>query len=201
MDVPHPHSRPGSGTRPRALWGLLLAAGVLLAACKPDAGPGTAASPTANPPREIEVWFLADRDGRLHLAKELRPVPDDERIAEAAVEQLLEGPTVEGLFSPFSAGTRVRSVAVEGGVATVDWTSDVLTVSVGAEGETYGIQSVVHTLVGLGGIDKVRFTVEGKQAGQASNGRRIEDWWGHVGLAGQPFTRDPGIRTLDASGQ
>jgi hypothetical protein len=35
----------------------------------------------------------------------------------------------------------------------------------------------------------VRFTVEGKSSGTLG-GRKIEDWWGHVGLSWQPFERN-----------
>jgi germination protein M len=94
----------------------------------------------------------------------------------------------------------VRSVTVDGPVATVDFDAGVLTASVGAEAEAYGIQSVVYTLTGLPQVEKVRFTVEGRDSGTASNGRSIRDWWGHVGLSGQPFTRDPTLRIFDASG-
>jgi hypothetical protein len=75
----------------------------------------------------------------------------------------------------------------------------VLTAKVGAEAEAYGIQSVVYTLTDLPRIEKVRFTVEGRDSGTASNGRTIEDWWGHVGLSGQPFSRDGTLRIFDAS--
>lgn len=127
-------------------------------------------------------------------------MPDDERVPQAVVEQVLAGPTVQSLSTPFPAGTRVESVTLEGTEATVDWNADVLRANVGAETEAYGIQSIVYSLTDLPEIRSVRFTVEGKASGTASNGRTIEDWWGHVGLSEQPFTRDSTLRIFDASG-
>ena len=174
---------------------------VALIGCTRETAPRTSASPTPPVPLEVSAWFLADRGGQIWLAQELRTVPDNERVPLAAVEEVLKGPTAEGLFTPFPEGTRVRSVTVDSSVATVDWSAQALTASVGAESERYGIQSVVYTLTDLPQIEKVRFTVEGRESGTASNGRTIEDWWGHVGLSGQPFPRDPTLRTFDASGR
>lgn len=182
----------------RALLLLLVAA---LAGCSSQGGSARPEpSVSSHPPVEVSAWFLADRDGKVWLAQELRTVPDDERVPQAVVEQVLKGPTVEGLSTPFPPGTRVRAVTLDGTVATVDWNADVLTASVGADAEAYGIQSIVYSLTDLPEIRSVRFTVEGKDSGAASNGRTIQDWWGHVGLPNQPFTRDPTLRTFDASG-
>ncbi|HEY8201022.1 MAG TPA: GerMN domain-containing protein [Actinomycetota bacterium] len=180
---------------------LLLLAAVALAGCSPKAAREGLGSPMpTRPPAEVSAWFLADRGGQIWLAQELRTVPDDARIPQAAVEQVLGGPRVKSLFTPFPDGTRVRSVTVDGSVATVDFDARVLAASVGTEAEAYGIQSIVYTLTDLPPIEKVRFTVEGRDSGTASNGRPIQDWWGHVGLSGQPFTRDPSLRIFDASG-
>lgn len=180
---------------------MLLPLVVVLAGCSSQGGP-TRPEPrvSVSAPAEVSAWFLADRDGQVWLAQELRLVPDDVRVPQAVVEQILEGPAVEGLTSPFPEGTRVQSVTLDGGVATVDWNARVLEAGVGAEAEAYGIQSVVYSLTELPEIQQVRFTVEGRDSGTASNGRTIQDWWGHVGLTKQPFTRDSTLRTFDASG-
>ena len=162
--------------------------------------PHTSASPRPAVPLEVSAWFLADRGGQIWLAQELRTVPNGDRVPKAAVEEMLQGPRAKGLFSPFPRGTRVRSVTLDGPVATVDWDARVLAANVGAEVEAYGIQSVVYTLTDLPQIERVRFTVEGSDSGTASNGRPIEAWWGHVGLSTQPFPRDPTLRIFDASG-
>lgn len=179
---------------------LLVFAMVALIGCRSGAAPGPSASRAPSVPLEVSAWFLADRGGQIWLAQELRTVPDNERVPLAAVEEVLKGPTTGGLSKPFPEGARVRSVTVDGPVATVDWSARVLDANVGAEAEAYGIQSVVYTLTDLPQIEKVRFTVEGRDSGTASNGRTIEDWWGHVGLSGQPFPRDPTLRIFDASG-
>jgi germination protein M len=174
---------------------------VALTGCSSRAAPERSARPTpTRPPLEVSAWFLSDRGGQIWLAQELRTVPDDQRVPQAVVEQVLAGPRVKSLFTPFPAGTRVRSVTVSDHVATANFDAQVLTASVGAETEAYGIQSLVYTLTDLPEIQKVRFTVEGMDSGMASNGRPIQDWWGHVGLSTQPFSRDVTLRIFDASG-
>jgi germination protein M len=180
---------------------LVLLVAVALAGCSSNAAPDRpAASASPKPPLEVSAWFLADRGGQVWLAQERRTVPDGDGVPQAIVEQVLAGPTVQGLSTPFPAGTRVQSVTLDGTEATVDWNADVLRANAGAETEAYGIQSIVYSLTDLPEIRSVRFTVEGKDAGAASNGRTIEDWWGHVGLSKQPFTRDSALRIFDASG-
>lgn len=79
----------------------------------------------------------------------------------------------------------------------MDWSAEVPEANTGGEGEVLGIQSVVWTLAEVPDIERVRFTVEGKAEGMASNGRLIEDWCGHVGLYDQPFVRAEAIEVLE----
>ena len=91
------------------------------------------------------------------------------------------------------------AVTISGGVATVDWSQEVLGATVPADEEALGIQSVVWTLTEFPSIDSVRFTVEGRDRGQVASGRLIENWWGHVGLGAQPWTRDAAQQLLRAA--
>ncbi|MEG3070925.1 MAG: GerMN domain-containing protein [Candidatus Syntrophopropionicum ammoniitolerans] len=81
------------------------------------------------------------------------------------------------------AATKVNSIDIEDGLATVDFSQEVLHANVGASGEALGIQSIVNTLTEFPEIKKVSFTVEGEV-------ETAMDWWGHVGLYQQPFSRD-----------
>jgi germination protein M len=160
----------------------------------------TPASPTltASPgTRQVTVYYLVSGTSRLYLAPERHRVTRTPAIAKAALEELVHGTAQDpDHATPFPSAARINSVTISGKVATVDWSADVLTASAGAETEKLGIQSIVYTLTEFSTITKVRFTVDGKASGTASNGRAIEDFWGHEGLAGQPWDRDPQIDVL-----
>ncbi|MEO7804221.1 MAG: GerMN domain-containing protein, partial [Actinomycetota bacterium] len=149
---------------------------------------------TSGDGKQVTLYYLAERSGQLYLAKEVHRVDSTPRIATAALEELIHGsPHNNQNSTPFPKSSQVLSITISSRVATVDWSADVLEASVGAEAEALGIQSVVWTLTEFSTVSKVRFTVEGKQSGKASNGRVIEDWWGHVGLKEQPFARETSL--------
>src|SRR5262245_7944288 len=151
-----------------------------------------ASSPAATGTMQVKVYYLVSFGSKTHLAPERHRVAKTSAVAKAALEELVHGDAQDPDHStPYPHAATINSVTITGGVATVDWSADVLDASVGAEAESLGIQSVVYTLTEFSTIKSVRFTVEGKDRGTASNGRSIEDWWGHVGLAGQPWHREP----------
>ncbi len=141
---------------------LLLAAAciLLLAAC--------AAPREENAAGDYEVYYAAlpDEAGgdairarRVHLEEELSP--DTTALAEQLVTQLLAPPALDGLQSPFPAGTKLQKLSVAGGRAMVDLS------------EPYGRLSgidlsiadgcVTLTLTQLDGINAVRVTVNGRE--------------------------------------
>jgi germination protein M len=154
-------------------------------------------SPRPLPKREVVVYYLTLMHGRQHLVGERHVVEETPRIATAAMEKLLHGtPHRRDHLVPFPKKAVIRGVTISQGVATVDWSSDVLEASMGANSEWLAIQAAVWTLTEFPSIKEVRFTVEGKDQGVASNGRLVEDWWGHVGLYDQPWSRDMSLRVL-----
>lgn len=192
---------------------ILLAVGLAAAACSQRVVPGSGAttsapstasssSPTATAsPAEttqVTVYYLVSSADKLWLAPERHRVRKTQAIAKSALEELVHGTAQDPDHStPYPPTSTINSVVLRDRVATVDWSADVLTANAGSEAERLGIQSVVYTLTEFSTISRVRFTVEGKDRGTASNGRTIEDWWGHVGLSGQPWDRDPSFEVLE----
>lgn len=128
----------------------------------------------------LNVYFVKFTADETYLVREERVVPQTDEVALAAVETL-----IKDAKSIFPKNTRVLGVTIEKGLATINFSKEVLTNSnVGSDGEELGIQSVVNTLTEFPNIEKVAFQVEGSDQGRA------RDWWGHIGLYEQPFTRD-----------
>ena len=142
---------------------------------------------------EVAIYYLVEGTDDLFLTPERHQISKTQAIARAALEELLHGTAQdEDHTVPFPKSTKINSVVIKDKVATVDWSAEVLEGSGGARVEELAIQSVVYTLTEFSTIAKVRFTVEGKDSGTASNGRQIEEFWGHVGFSGQPWVREPG---------
>jgi germination protein M len=160
--------------------------------------PAATATPTAAPgTTQVTLYYLVSGTSDVFLAPERHRIPRTQAIAKEALEELVHGAAQDPDHStPLPRTSTVNSVTIRSNVATVDWSADVLTADVGARTEALGIQSIVYTLTEFPTISEVRFTVEGKASGTASNGRTIEDFWGHAGLAGQPWDRDPQIDVL-----
>jgi spore germination protein GerM len=140
--------------------------------------------------REVTIYYVTGNEGALKLVPETHSVPYTPRVATSALDELVHGtPHQADHSTPFPRTSNILAVTISGGVATVDWSQEVLGATVPADEEALGIQSVVWTLTEFPSIDSVRFTVEGRDRGQVPSGRLIENWWGHVGLGAQPWTR------------
>jgi len=128
----------------------------------------------------LNMYFVKVTTDEAYLVREERLVQQTGDLPLSAVEKLISDPK-----SIFPKDTKVLGVTVEKGLATVNFSPEVLNnPEVGADGEELAIESVTDTLTEFPNIDKVAFQVEGGTAGP------VMDWWGHVGLYEQPFTRD-----------
>lgn len=196
-------------SRPRVVGGIValvtVGAAVAVACARapqepPRAGPPPE-SPTptvALPMTKVTIYYLIDFGGRMWLAPERHEVAEQPRTCRAALEEFVRGePQDPDHLTPIPAAARILDLTITDGLTTVDWSAEVLEATTGSEGEALGIQSIVWTLTEFLTVDRVRFTVEGKVEGTASNGRPIQDWWGHVGLHEQPFGRAKAIEVLE----
>lgn len=78
--------------------------------------------------------------------------------------ELMKGPETEGLQNSIPKGTELLSINVDNGICTVDLSSEFVDNSPGGTAsERMTLWSVVNTLTGLKGIDKVQFLIEGEK--------------------------------------
>ena len=144
----------------RRLTLLLAALALLLAAC--------AAPPEETGADGYELYYTvwpgeeggdAIRACRIQLADSISP--DTGALAEELLTQLLASPALDGLRSPFPAGTKLQKVSVAGGRATVDLSEQYAQLS----GIDLSVADccVTLTLTQLTGINAVRVTVNGRE--------------------------------------
>ena len=127
----------------------------------------------------LAVYFVEFSSNDAYLIREIHTIPHTEQVANAAMQILIKDE--KSILPP---GTKILSVDINNGLATVNFSEEVLNANVGSSGEALGITSIVNTLAGIPNVEKVSFQVNGQ------TDSRAQDWWGHVGLYNQPFTAD-----------
>ena len=124
----------------------------------------TTLAPTTTPVSDqtvVRVYWLRDTG----IAVGGRET-DVASLPDSALYFLLAGPnTLEtelGMSSAIPAGTEVLGLTIEGGVATVDFSSAFETTGMGTTGEIGLVSQVVFTLTQFPTVDSVDITIEGE---------------------------------------
>lgn len=160
---------------------------LLMSGCLPRASgdPSDSIPPVPSKSYADLVLFFGD-DQAMEVLPEYRRVeiPSDpsQRESEAvlAVKELLSGPKDALLRKTLPSETRLLSLEVTDGVALVSFSKEIQTKHWGGSaGETMTVDSLVLTLTGIEGIEKVQILVEGKT---------IDTIAGHLDVS-RPFSR------------
>ena len=117
-------------------------------------------------PEEETFWLVAEKR-----------VIEAENMPLAVMNELLAGPSEEGLTTLIPVGVQIVSLEVQNGVIYVDFSSEFNDVNYGAGPEAAMAGMIVNTLTSLDGIDAVYLTVLGE----------IPECFEHIGSSG-PFT-------------
>lgn len=124
-----------------------------------------AGGPSKKELRDVTVFF-SDEDG-LYLKSQKLPIEKGGLIdeARAALDALVNGPTDPKLGKTLPEGTKLLSLKVEGGVAFVDLSAEVIANHEGgSSGELLTIYSIVNTLtLNFAEIKEVQLLVDGKK--------------------------------------
>ena len=111
------------------------------------------------------LHFARVVEGKLRLVAVPRELPPGLGVARASLEQLIEGDIPSGCERPLPLGTKLRGVTVADGLATVDFSRELLTkFRGGSDNEGVTVYAIVDTLTSLPTIESVRILVEGKPA-------------------------------------
>lgn len=100
-----------------------------------------------------------------------------EKLATVIVKELIKGPSKNTeLKATIPEGTKLRkSVIIEGRVATVDFSKELIENHTGGkDAEKLTIYSVVNSLTGLEGIKKVKFKIDGKTKAEFKGGFKFD---------------------------
>ncbi len=151
------------------------------------------------PKTNVNLYFAKYEDNLAYLAPEARPIVNDGDFYKRIVQEIIKGPTDGQAYPTIPSTVKVNSVTVTNGLATVDFSKEILTdttkIPHSSTTELLAIYSIVDTLTEFKEILKVRITIEGKQKGLI-DGLYIEDFWGQVGIY-DDFSRNEQVLTKD----
>ena len=132
--------------------------------------------------KQLTLKVYYPDEGATHLVAVDRAVDveDGKDKYTAAVETIIQEPTESNLVAIFPKATQVRSVKVEGDLATVDFDGSIQrTFSGGSTGEELLVGSLVDTLTDFPEINRVQILVDGNA---------VESLAGHMDIS-KPFER------------
>ena len=131
--------------------------------------------------KEITLkYYFPNEEGTKLIAvtKKVKVLEKDKY--KSAMKELLKGTDKKGTITIIPKKTTLKSVQVKDGVATVDFSGDIVKYFVGGStGEELMIASIVNTLTEFNEIKSVQILVEGKE---------VETIAGHMDLTA-PLTR------------
>ncbi len=133
--------------------------------------------------------YFSDSSGRCLVPTERKQYfAGEEQIPAFVVSQLIDGPDRQDQLAVIPEGAALRSVTVDGGLCTVDFSSEFLLNKPASDlAERLTIFAIVDSLTELPQIERVRFLVEGEAVGIY---RRMD--------LSEPLSRDESV--FDADG-
>ncbi len=168
-----------------SVWARLMALVLLAGGCaggpRPSPTPATAPAPAIQAPTAamspvaasptpsimvVKAYFSSIVDNDVEFVPVERTVPRTAAVGQAAIEELLKGPTPEerarGLYSAIPEGARLRSLRVVDGVAYADF-DEALQFQVGGSLRVMAIRkSITLTLLQFPTVQSVVISIEGR---------------------------------------
>ena len=146
--------------------------------------PQVTASPDSDAVSEpiiAQLYFARMVEGQQRMVAVPRELPTEPSPARAALEELIRGEVPRDCDRPLPPGTRVLTCEVAKGVATANFSEELVSgFRGGSENEQVKVYAIVNTLTSLSGIEGAQILVEG---------RRPEVLGGHYDLS-EPLAFD-----------
>jgi len=108
------------------------------------------------------VLYFADSQGMGLCGEEREILADDAKNPEAVVKELIKGTENTELESVIPQTTKVLSCTLKDSMCTLDLSKDFIEIQ-GTASQEMAMYSVVNTLCGIDGVDKVKFLIEGEE--------------------------------------
>lgn len=166
-------------------FGLLLVMGLILAGCGYLTGSpiptklnqdNKSGSKNSKETTEVLLYFPVGDE----LIAEPHDIPIEKNMPRAAVQAIFTTELKLRTTPDVPPGVKVLNVTVEDGLATVDFSREILAYRETPEKtQKLAVAAITSTLAEFPHIKKVQFSVEGKRSGKI-DGKDIGEFWGHV---------------------
>lgn len=111
---------------------------------------------------EIQLFFPDNEANYLMKESRLVTAVSEAEMPTLILNELKKGPTTENLFPAVYGDFNVLSATVEDGLCTIDLSKEFAKENTGGTTkETFALQSIVHSLCQIDGIEQVKFNIEG----------------------------------------
>ena len=111
--------------------------------------------------RELKLYFVCSEEGELKAENISVRYNSNMSIEKVIVEELLDGPSKEGLQSTFPADVKVLGVSVKDGICYVNFDEDFLKTQPAVDPNMM-IYSLVNSIIEGGNVSKVQLLVNGE---------------------------------------
>jgi hypothetical protein len=155
-----------------------------------QSGPTPSATTTTSVAQshEVMIFFVGDTPQGFRLFPEVQTIKVAGELSQSVMRSLISGelkPKDPDYVNLWRSGSKLNTLTVNGGLATIDLSLGKL--NVGSEGEMRAIDQLVWTITEIDhSIMGVKFTVDG---------RTVESFAGHVDTRGT-FKREPSYEVL-----
>ena len=112
---------------------------------------------------DITIYPLCDSSGLLAAIPLSLEIPDDQSIADAVLDSLMQYESRNGMRACIPAGTKLLSLRMENSVCVLDLTAEFLDGCTNENEEVIAVRSVVASMCALPGIRSVEILVEGRE--------------------------------------
>lgn len=131
---------------------------------------------------ETSIFYATGRT----LLQEKRVVETATMYESTLEELLLASPEKNTDVAIVQPAAEFISITVDEGLATIDWTADILDFEAEPGEKRIALASILATMGQFNEVEKVQFLVEGKTEGDIE-GKDIAAFWGDVTLKNQPW--------------
>ena len=141
----------------------------------PESQPDPADEQKIEKPKEIEVSLFFADENIAHLKAEKRVFKNDETVAKAVVQAIIDGPQNENLCSLIPSDTEIISATVSGDLCTINLNDEFTNFTGGTSMENLAIYSIVNSLCSIDDISKVKIDIEGNKNAMFGGHYSLED--------------------------
>lgn len=116
----------------------------------------------------VKLYFASEDGANLIAAYRQKHYSTNTALERFVVEELIAGPTVDGLYPSVNPSTKIINVMTKDGICYVNLDSSFLTVETNVSTDV-SIYSIVNSLVELSNINKVQILINGEAPPGYSN--------------------------------